>query len=117
MITLLYSLLIYILFGAITYLTGIYYSYKKLTLFQQELFLLLGWIFKPINVLIILIDGYIIPSIKQKRAIKYINKQYNKALKNSDLSDEERKNIIHKRDTLISYISNLSKSEPDEYEE
>jgi hypothetical protein len=117
MITLLYFILIYILLGAVIYLIAVQQSDKTLTLFKQELFLLLGFIFRPIILIILSLDNYIIPAFRKRRTIKYINKQYNKMLKNEDLSDEERQNIIHKRDTLINFLNTIDQSETEENEE
>jgi hypothetical protein len=117
MITIIYMTLIYILLGAISYLVAQRINDKELTLFEQQLFIFLGIIFKPVIMAILIIDGYILPTIRQKKAIKYINKQYNRQLKNRDLTDEERQNIIHKRDTMITFLRNVTKSEFDEDEE
>jgi uncharacterized oligopeptide transporter (OPT) family protein len=117
MITLIEILLIYIGLGALTYLIAQHQTDKKLTHFQQTLFLTLGILFKPVIMTILIIDGYILPKIRQKKTIKWIRKQYDKQLKNHDLTDEERQNIIHKRDSMITFLSNVNKSEPDEYEE
>jgi DMSO reductase anchor subunit len=117
MITLLYIFLIYILLGSILYLVAENYNDKELTEFQQELFLFLGWVFKIPILIILLIDGYILPTIKQKSAIRMIKKQYNKQLKNKDLTDEERQLIIRKRDVLIDFLSNVGQSELEEDEE
>jgi len=117
MITILYSILIYFLLGSITYLVAQYQVDEELTPFKEELFLFLGFIFKAPIMLILLIDGYIVPTIKQKRTIKYINKQYNKQLRNEDLTEEQRQEIIHKRDTMVEFISNVCKSEIDYDEE
>jgi DNA integrity scanning protein DisA with diadenylate cyclase activity len=105
------GLLIYILLGGLIYLIGLSQADKELTHFKQTLFLTLGIIFKPVIVLILIVDGYILPTIRQKRTIRYIRNTYNKVLKNADLTDEERLNIIHKRDTMITFLSNVGKSE------
>ena len=110
------AILIYILVGSLIYLIGQHYADKELTHFQQTLFVTFGMIFKPVILLIMLIDGYVIPILRQKKAIRYINKQYNKQLKNRDLTEEERLTIIHKRDTMITFISNVEKSELEEDE-
>lgn len=117
MIIILYIILIYILVGGAIYLIGQNQADKELTLFKQELFLLLGFLFKPIIIAILSVDNYIIPKIKQKLTIRWINKQYNKYLKNKDLTDEERKAIIHKRDTIIAFLNTVCESEPDDNEE
>jgi hypothetical protein len=116
MITLLYFILFYILLGSILYLIAQNKADKELTFAQQELFYLLGWFFKPVILFILLIDGYILPTLKQKSAIRYVKRQYNKQLKNEDLTYEERQNIIHKRDTMITFLNSLSESEINEDE-
>lgn len=117
MITILYIISIYVLVGAVVYLIAQQQNDENMTLFKQELFLLLGFIFKPIIITILVVDEFMIPKIKQKLTIRWIKKQYNKQLKNKNLSDEERQLIIHRRDALVNFFSNVIQSEPDEYEE
>jgi predicted cation transporter len=113
----LYITLAYLGTGALIYLIGQHFSDMELTHFQQSLFVTLGILFKPVILIILFIDGYILPTIRQKRTIKYIEKKYNKVLKNADLTEEERLNIIHKRDTMITFLNNVAESELDEDEE
>jgi hypothetical protein len=116
MTIILYSILIYILLGAIVYLIAQNQIDGELTSFKEELFLFLGFIFKPIITVILLIDGYLLPLLKQKRTIRYIKRQYNKQLKNDNLDEEQRQEIIHKRDAMVEFISNVG-SETDYDEE
>jgi len=113
MITILYIILIYILLGSITYLIAQNQADEELTPFKEEVFLLLGFVFKPTITAILLIDGYLLPLLKQKRTIRYIKKQYNGQLKNDNLTDEQKQEIIHKRDAMVEFISNVGKSETD----
>jgi hypothetical protein len=116
MISILYILLIYTLLGSVVYLIAQHQIDKELTHFKEELFLFLGFIFKPIITVILLIDGYLLPLLKQKRTIRYIKKQYNRQLKNDNLTEEQRQEIIHKRDAMVEFISNVG-SETDYDEE
>lgn len=117
MITILYFVLIYTLLGGLVYLIAQSQADEELTPFKQELFLFLGWVFKIIIILIILLDSYIFLPLKQKATIRWIKKQYNKQLKNKNLTDEDRQEIIKKRDTLVAFFSNVGQSEIEEDEE
>lgn len=107
MITILYLILTYLLLGSVVYLIAQSQGDNELTPFKRELFLFLGAFFKIVITIILIIDGYIIPKIKQKKAIRFVNKQYNKQLRNKSLTSEQRQEIIDKRDAMIEFINNV----------
>lgn len=109
MITLIYIILIYILFGSIVYLFSRYFVDQELSHFMKLLFWILEIVFKPIIVIIMNIDFY--------KAINKFDKQVRKIIINSDYSKEEINEFIRNSDKysdedkerLINYNNKLFK--------
>lgn len=95
MITLLYILLIYVLLGSLVYLIAIQQCNTELTPFKTELFLLLGFIFRPILSTINTID---------ERRINKRQEKYIEFVKNNDNLTEDEKEAIIKYITEIQEI-------------
>lgn len=119
MITILYILLIYVLIGSVIYLIAQHQDEdaEEMTLFKQELFLLLGFIFKPVILIIILIDGNIKPYIKYRKTIEYIRFKYGMKLLNPLINNEDRKILETQTNRLINLITDIYENGVEEYEE
>jgi hypothetical protein len=101
-----YLILIYTLLGSIVKLLAQNEDIEKLTYYKMLIYFISNIIFMPIIILIKILDT-IIPTLKQKRTIRYIKKQYNRQLMNDNLTEEQRQEIIHKRDAMVEFISNI----------
>jgi len=110
MLTILYSILIYILTGALVYLIAQRHQFKDKQLTYAKMIFYTGadYIFMPIIRLIEFIENY--------KIILEANKQFKEILADTSLTQEEKQEIIKRKDEIIEYLSNLSEEDLDNEE-
>jgi hypothetical protein len=117
MITIIKIILIYFLLGALLYLYAQNQVDDELTPVKQELFLLLGFIFRiPIKT-IIFIDGDILPYIKYKKTLAYLHTHYGLVIFNPLISKEKRMLAKEHCERMCSLITDIWENGVEEYEE
>lgn len=110
MIILIYSILIYTLLGASVYLIAQRHQFKgkKLTYFTMIFYTISDYVFMPVIRLIEFIENYKIMLEAKKR--------FNEILEDKSLTQEEKQEIMDRRDEIIDYLTNLSDEVDDDEE-
>jgi hypothetical protein len=101
MITIFYSILIYILTGSIIYLMAQNHQFKgkELTYPKMIFYGISDIVFKPIINTIEILDNF--------KIYIWTRKQYKVILNDKSLTREQRQGVIDEKDEIINFLSNL----------